>query len=101
VAVDNAGNVYVVDRGNQRVLFVPFGSQSAEIIAGEACYGDVCYTEPWIRDPIGVSVSILDGVVTTLVADYQDTTVWGRANGSYEWYRLASDGSFLRPARLR
>jgi sugar lactone lactonase YvrE len=91
--VDRSGNLYVVDTGNQRVLFFPKGSNQASRVYGQDFFntsGSGCASN-LLNDPAGVALDSKDNL---FVADARNNRVLVYANGSRTPFNVLGQADF-------
>src|SRR4030095_3658913 len=90
LAMDGAGNLYISDQGNARILKVDSSTQRVTIFAGAGSSSplrnDRCELEPPLASPMGLS---MDQAGNLYVAD----------SGSHLIRKVAPDGSISPHAR--
>jgi sugar lactone lactonase YvrE len=88
VAVDSAGNVYIVDYGNSRVLVYAPGSTTAFRVYGQS----VVFSAASLTNPQGIAV---DGASNVYIADTNENRVLVYAPGSTTAFRVfGQQGNF-------
>jgi hypothetical protein len=94
VAVDSANNVYIADKGNNRVLFYPAGSTTATVVYGQTTFtsglpSSATAAPDSLSGPVGVAADPFGGL---FVSDTGNNRVLYFASGSTTASRVIGQG---------